>query len=128
MPWSPRPRQAHAAPPAQFLAFVVACAELLVAHWQRHAFSGPDDRAISRAQFHAWSVDDDVLLWMLYHDHIEHLKATPDFSGPTPAGSLILSEQSCFVLKDKGAAFAEAFLADILLPQVEGAFDAAWDQ
>jgi hypothetical protein len=39
-----------------------------------------------------------------------------------------LTDQSCFALTERGAAFADAFLADALLPQFDGAFQSAWNR
>jgi hypothetical protein len=152
------PLRAHQASPAEFLAFIVAYMELLLARWEciDHR-RDPRDRAVPRARFHELGIKDDILLWMLFHDHVERLKLVPrqkrnlnrrkqrkqrgalsPFSllSPVeiqpgrckPAHSLTLTDQSCFALNDKGADFADAFLADALLPQFEGAFEDAWQK
>jgi hypothetical protein len=126
-------RQSRAATRAQFVGFIHAYLELLIAYWECvDGCRRPSENPVSLARFHHYHVDENILLWMIFRDHVEHLKSPPESNGqhaclPMPANSLILTSQSCFALKDKGAAFADAFLADVLLPQVEGAFQAAWN-
>src|SRR6266852_3051917 len=152
------PLRAHQASPAEFLAFIVTYMELLLARWECiDRGRRPGLKPVTLARFHELGVNDDILLWMLFHDHIEHLKFVPSqkkklnrrkqrkqrealspFSLLSPveiqpgrckhAESLTLTDQSCFALNDKGAAFADAFLADALLPQFEGAFEDAWQK
>src|SRR5229473_598760 len=132
------PLSAHQASPAEFLAFIVAYMELLLARWE-YIDRGrrPGLKAVTLARFHELGVKDDILLWMLFHDHVEHLRLVPrqkkklnrrkqrkqrevvsPFSPLPPveiqpgrckhAQSLTLTDQSCFALNDKGAVFADA--------------------
>lgn len=169
------PLRPHQASSAEFLAFIIAYMELLLARWEcidrgRH----PGLKAVTLARFQELGIKDEILLWMLFHDHVEHLKLVPNrtllplslggrgagmrgtkkgrrpasrnhtnpkrergtdsgsrcknYPPCKPAHSLTLTDQSCFALNDKGAVFADAFLADALLPQFEGAFEDAWQK
>ena len=65
---------AHAqqASPSEFLAFIVAYMELLLARWKciDHGRS-PREQPVPLCRFHELGTPDDILLWMLFHDHIE---------------------------------------------------------
>jgi hypothetical protein len=131
------PRRPRAADAVQFVVFIQAYLALLLARWDclDHDQSprSPSEKPIPLTTFRRWDIDDDVLLWMLFHDHVDHFKPTsyPNGQGSTSlkrADSLILTDESCFALNAKGADFADSFLADALLPQVEGAFQAARDR
>jgi hypothetical protein len=132
MSLSPFPRRPRPASRKQFVDFIIAYINLLLAYWEyidsRHS---PSEKAITLGTFRQSRIDQDILLWMLFRGHVQHLKATcpakaKHRSPPKPAESVILTDQSCFALNARGAAFADAFLVDALLPQFEGAFEDAW--
>jgi len=131
MSFAPSPRSPRTANPAQFVVFIQTYLALLAARWDGLDHDRtPAEYAIPLTTFQRWDIDDNVLLWMLFHDHVDHLKpaSLPNGQGLAPlkhVQSLILTDESCFALNDKGCAFADAFLADALLPQVESAFHAA---
>lgn len=137
MQYPPWPKNARPASTREFVAFIIAYSELLVARWES-ADRGCDvrARAIPLAQFGQWNVKEEVLLWMLYQGHVNHLhlRSADEFRDalaqplPRPAASVLLTPQSCFVLNEQGAAFADALLRDVLVPKVAGAFEAAWGQ
>jgi hypothetical protein len=134
MSFSSSLRRPHGATAVQFVAFIQAYLELLLVRWDSLDHDRPPaDGAVPLATFREWNIDEEVLRWLLFHDHVEHLKRTsyPNCKCSArlkQAASLILTEESCFALNDKGADFANTFLADALLPQVEGAFQAARDR
>jgi hypothetical protein len=117
---------------------MVAYMELLLARWEcTDLGQSPREHPVPLCRLHELGIPDDILLWMLFHDHIEHLHTSPKRQRGTyrenrtpcqPAKSLTFTAESCFALNDRGAEFADAFLADALLPQFEGAFEDAWQK
>ena len=73
----------------------------------------------------------DILLWMLFHAHVEHFRVILKADGGTelqPANSLYISPNSLFSLTEAGAAFAAGFLGDGPCPNESPALSTAWDR
>jgi hypothetical protein len=73
----------------------------------------------------------DILLWMLFHAHVEHFRVIPKADGGTelqPANSLHISPNSLFSLTEDGAAFAAGFLGDGPCPNESPVLSTAWDR
>ena len=115
----------------ELLAFVIAYSNLLVAAWEagdRRLRPRDDPVPITRLREHC--VPDYLLVWMLYQGHVEHVRpaANGRHGGPAAARDALLpSPSSSFALTESGEAFADQFLAAILVPRDEKAFAAAWD-
>ena len=126
-----KPLQPRRASICEFLAFVLGYLELLIAWWDAEdKHRRPRDHPVSLRQLYAAGVSADVLVWMLYHGHIEHLGSTPATSngGGTAerAANSLITEASSFVLTEAGEAFADQFLADVLAPAGSKDFRRAW--
>jgi hypothetical protein len=114
---------------SEFVSFVVAYVELLLAAWRaRDECLPPRVRPVALTDFYRLGIAEPTLLWMLYQAHIEHLNGAP---GPGNgqykiqlAGNLLAQDGSCFALTEAGEVFADAFLADALVPPDESARDA----
>jgi hypothetical protein len=125
-------KQAHRAAQDEFLFFVMAYCQLLVARLEAHEQNvDPRTRPVPWFDFPDWSVGSDILFWMLYQGHVEHFcQTTNPVSGElvfTPVLTLNLSETSSFALTKIGKAFAAVFLGDALVPADKETFAAAWD-
>jgi hypothetical protein len=120
------------ATPGEFLSFLLAYMELLVARWAASdSRRDPRRHAVPLKCFRAKGIGEPVLLWMIYQAHVEHLRAVPRSARgrpkPQAVDSLRIGEASAFSLTEAGEAFAERFLDDVLVPAENGAFRAAWD-
>jgi hypothetical protein len=129
----PRGRDLLLASPPEFLAFVVAYADLLAARWAARAQAlAAHQAAVPFGSFCERGVEGDILLWMLYQDHIDHWQSAgePDRTGCAPAlvHSLVLTAGSSFALTERGDAFANGFLLDTLFPADDEAFVRAWER
>jgi hypothetical protein len=117
------------ATPGEFLAFIVAYLELIEARWAAcDVQARARDKAVSRKHFHARGIGDSLLLWMMYQGQIEHVQARAQAPLPHPVGSLQLDDTSAFALTDEGEAFADAFLAAVLVPPDPIDRHEAWDR
>jgi hypothetical protein len=127
---SPRLMDPHPASTDEFLAFLFAYIDLLVARSDALACGLPARAApVSLSRLRARGVGDGVVLWLLYHAHVEHLRQGPDaVNGESPGAweSLRLSETSRFVLTADGETFADQFLA-LILEGDDDSFEAGWD-
>jgi hypothetical protein len=128
---SPNPREAYRAGLAEFVDFLFAYLDLLVAR-REAAEQGlePASKAVPLTHFRGRGTADSILLWLLFQAHIEHLHLVPGVGrapdGTRPADSLLLGETSCFTLTDRGEAFADGFLAGVFAgkgPELEAAWD-----
>src|SRR5947208_1601032 len=100
--------QPRGATPQEMLAFLVAYATLLARALEaREQQLPPRDAPVTREALHNQNVGDDVLAWMLYQAHIEHLCA--DAGAFAARDSLLFGEQSAFALTERGEHFATAF-------------------
>jgi len=126
------PAPSQAASPEEFLAFVVAYMQLLVARWAAMDSHGdPRHSTIPLEAFRARGIEDSILLWMFYQAHVEHLQADQSAancpSEPQPAQGLRFGDTSAFCLTEEGESFAERFLDAVLVPAQESTFRAARD-
>jgi hypothetical protein len=124
------PRQPRCASPDELLTFVIAYVELLVAAWQA-AEQQPrsHSRPVPLALLEDKGVSRDVLLWLLYQGHVEHLGATTTTNGSDGLvirDSLTLDEGSSFALTKRGEAFANLFLVRILFSERDSDFESTW--
>src|SRR5437588_11857019 len=116
---APEPRPLQRPSPTELLSFIVAYLKLLRGRWEAvdHHLD-PSAVPIAVLHFQENGVRAQILLWMMFHGHVEHFQRT---SGGAEAGTLVqpaltlvISETSAFALTAKGEAFADAFLAEIL--------------
>jgi hypothetical protein len=126
------PNQPYRATPGEFLALLFAYMDLLLACWKARAQQlHPRENAVALSHLRAQGVGGQLLLWMLYQAHVEHVQQVPapadSLPRPQPVESLCLLEGSSFALTERGEDFANDFLADVLLPCEEGAFGEVWD-
>src|SRR5262249_15362392 len=105
----------------EFFAFVCAYLELLSAFWaaQEQNLSVREMAVIAR-RFRDLRVGQEVLLWMLFQGHVEHLvaPATPLVGGHSAncLEGVHIGESSFFSLTETGVVFAEWFLSRSLTP------------
>ena len=127
----PQPMDAYRPSHDQFWAFVVAYHDLLRArrdaeNQQLQPYQSP----VLLSRLRASGIDDNFLLWMMYHGHVEHLRPKdsrrPRRGALTVVGSLVMLEADCVRLTDLGKTFAENFRAGALGGDHD-AFEAAWD-
>jgi hypothetical protein len=128
---TPSSRQAGRATWAEFICFVIAYSDFLVGLWEaRVRQEDPRDRPVPLPRFPDREAGRAVLLWMLYHDHVEHFRrvACPTGVGTSfeSAETLCVSNESAFALNGEGEAFANAFLDAVLAPPTEAAVESAW--
>jgi hypothetical protein len=119
------PTQPRPAAPVELVELVMAYTDLLVAAW-RAAEDQVPARAfpVALASLRAKGVGDDLLLWMLFQAHVEHLDATP---GATAVREkLALDGSSGFALTPAGEVFADLFLVAVLCSEQDGDFVDAW--
>ncbi len=104
-----------------FQAFILGYLELLAAAYDAHdAQQLPRANPLSLPFLRERGVDEDLLLWMLYQAHVEHLGSAHDLcngNGPHPPLAVVLSEASQFALTEAGELFSQLFLSAVLLPQ-----------
>lgn len=131
MPEIASPLHANPASPAEFLALLAAYVELLNACWEAREQNLPArDQPVSISRLRRLGISDELLLWMLFQAHIEHL--TPSATGTThdPANevkpSVRLTAASMFALTTTGESFADMLLALSLLPADDDEFQEAW--
>src|SRR5205823_1561310 len=97
----PPPQQAYRATRDEFAAFLVAYVHLLAFRWDaldRHLH--PRRQPVSLGQLAAQGVREHVLFWMLYQDHVEHLRPPPGRAAAYPVASLLLDGASAFALTE----------------------------
>jgi hypothetical protein len=130
----PRPDPLHRATVDEFLSFVMAYSRLLAARWEAEDRHRPAwEGAVALPCLREMGIEDAVLLWMMYHGHLDHLRPGPEGNpipnALVPAASLLLTDASSFLLTEVGEQFANDFLADVLVPAEEGgALGPAWDR
>jgi hypothetical protein len=129
----PRGKKLLRADPVEFVAFVIAYVELLLAYWdaqdrQRPGRANPVPLPYLRKK----GIADHILLWLLYQGHVEHLQSADNeyACGSQVSGknSLILTKSSCFTLTERGAVCTEDFLSAALVLNGPIAFQALWDR
>ncbi len=127
----PRGKSLHRATWCEFIAFLITYIDLLLARWDGQDLGG---RAtpVSLSSLREKGIEDHILIWMLYQDHIEHFQpasaSDSSHSVGMPMPSVHLNSCSSFSLTDSGAAFAERFLDDTLVPMDRSIFETAWDR
>jgi hypothetical protein len=129
MSGSPKPVDPYRASPVEFLAFLFAYIELLVARCDAlDRGLPPCARPVPLSRLREHGVGDGILLWLLYHAHVEHLPGGSDADGrgAPPGESLRLLATSRFALTGAGEVFADSFLAYSLRGE-DGSLEAAWD-
>ena len=104
------PRASIDATPEQLITFVIAYATLLTARWEAREQNIPaHQHRVNWAELEDRHVELEVLLWMLYQAHVEHL---PEGAGQsTDAAGLTIGVASTFCLTEVGEAFALLFLS-----------------
>jgi hypothetical protein len=123
----------HRASHWEFIAFVIAYIEFLLARWDAQE-QGLDGRMrpVALRYLRERGIEDHLLIWMLYQGHIEHFRPTAAFldhgEARTVVNSLLLTPSSSFALTEVGNAFAEWFLTQALVPTEEEAREAARDE
>ncbi len=123
-------RSCRVASSSEFVACVVAYIELLIATWDARARGvAGQPNPIPLSRFREWGIGDAILLWMLYHGHVEHscrVSGAPnERSLPAFSPHFSFPDSSRFSLTDLGQAFAETFLADVMVPLDERGFQNA---
>ncbi len=119
------PRHSHRASASELIAAIIAYVELLLDRWDAASEQRPSRHVpVARTRLEAWGVPDAILVWMMYQVHVEHLRPVSARSQCstvwTPADSLVLRPSSGFRLTEPGAAFAEDWLASMLVPNQLG--------
>jgi len=123
----------HRASHWEFIAFVIAYIEFILARWdaQEQRLDGRM-RPVALSYLRERGIEDHLLIWMLYQDHIEHFRPAAAFLDHGEAGtvvnSLLLTPSSSFALTEVGNAYAEWFLTQALVPTEEEAREAARDE
>lgn len=127
---SPRPRDSRRATPAEFLSFLLAYLELVVARWRAVELQSPvRTKPVPYSRFRELQISDEIVLWMIYQAHVQHFVAAhmnaDDHAGLRPALTLHMGKTSYFGLTDLGVEFACSFLADVLLAEEDTDFERA---
>jgi hypothetical protein len=102
--------------------FIVGYAELVLARWDaREERLHPYLKPVAWSCLRTLGVGVYPVTWMLYHGHVDHL--CPAGAAPPPAGELspapgvLPAPASYFVLTERGEAFADPLLAELLVPE-----------
>ncbi len=119
-----QPRQAQEVSEAECLALLRAYLELLCAHGEavdRNA--PPNTNPVPWSRFQELAVADELLVWIQYQGHVEHLRLRAgrkrDRFVVSPANSVMPGAGSCFALTEAGERFFNEFLAAFLAPEDE---------
>jgi hypothetical protein len=127
-----RPEQPYRASKDEFLAFLMAYVLLATARYEAQAQRlHPHDHCVSVWRFQEAGIGTDVLTWMQYHGHVEHLQQQPsavqrDVTTGRPVDSVVFNETSAFALTNAGLAFAGDFMVSAFLGGRDGVRE-AWD-
>jgi hypothetical protein len=107
--------------------FVRGYSELYKSYLRRHGRRFKHDRTVPLARLRESGLPDYLTRWMLYQDHIEHLRVSKQ-GIVIPARTSTLLETSVFRLTPNGVSFAGQFLADSGEPMGDGELKKVWDQ
>jgi len=129
----PRGKHLHQATAEEFLAFVIAYSNLLLALWEARDCQLPRrTTAVPLSRFRDMGVPDRVLIWMLYQAHVEHFQQDASNHHGSPergaAAGVLFTSTSSFALTELGEAFGAYFLDNTLVPEREAALQAAWNK
>ena len=120
------PDQSRPPAPDELVGLVMAYADLLVAAWQAAEDHLPARTCpVPLASLQDKGIGGDLLLWMLFQAHVEHLDATPGAAAAVRQ-SLALDESSGFALTPSGEAFADHVLVALLCSDQDSDFQRAW--
>src|SRR5437588_214362 len=77
----PRGHDLCRATPWEFVKFLVACMDLLIARWDAHDRGDPALALLPLSHFRRKDVPASLLLWLLYQGHVEHHRSSRDGPG-----------------------------------------------
>jgi hypothetical protein len=133
MPNTLRPKQHRHPADGEFVIFVFGYIELLAA-WCESRLQKADRRDYPVALASSLALRDaqTINLWLLHQGHVEHLQpslaGSDGRSGLVVVDRLILSEDSHFVLTDRGVEFAQALILDMMLAGEKQDHNATWEE
>jgi hypothetical protein len=112
----PIPREARTATSGELLAFERAFRELLATAYKACELRLPaTSDPLCHKEVQEMGLDEDLVRALLYYDYLEHFRWAPRNTGRAVrvvlADSLVFTEASCFMLTEKGKAFAKQLLA-----------------
>jgi hypothetical protein len=111
------------------VAFVLVYLNLAASFWESlERQAAPTRHPVRWPHLRDLGAGDHVLLWLIYHGHVEHYTTPSHAEVPRLARSLTLGDSSCFVLTRTGEAFLGRFLDYVLAEEnlMEQARDMLW--
>jgi len=127
----PAPQQSYRATRTELAGFLLASLDLLASRWDAlEQQVDPRSRAVGLTRLKDCGATESLLLWMLYHDFVAHVRPAPeppraDGVQEARGDSLVFGETSAFALTARGETFVDAFLARVLSTPED--FQTAWD-
>lgn len=129
MNMSPELNELERISPEQFVRFFGCYCELVFKKWVAMGRGrGERARPLTLDFLRRTGATDRMLIWMQHQGHIEHLFCPEGMSNGAarPIDRVVPERGSCFVLTDFGAVFVDQFLMDVLFPDDDSVFHAAW--